>query len=217
MVLVNHTWNDLFTPHLWKDVINYRTLRALGEGERKFKWNCDHYFHSPAGRQALAKHSCHIQALTCRDQAILPLLVEAGCTHLLEINHIVYDSYRCHSPEYVPTDDQGLSDLAALVIINPRLLAVSVEGFHIGEMGEAQELADFLDLLEHNCPNVTCLCLHVDTLSRDLSNRVMFMVLMRRVGLVDTSKIMDLDIRQYQGFDRSERGPPLPLSSAEED
>ncbi|KAF9292666.1 hypothetical protein BGZ74_000220 [Mortierella antarctica] len=157
MVLVNHTWNDLFTPHLWKDVINYRTLRALGEGERKFKWNCDHYFHSPAGRQALDKHSCHIQALTCRDQAILPLLVEAGCTHLLETNHIVYDSYRCHSPEYVPTDDQGLSDLAALVIINPRLLAVSVEGFHIGEMGEVQELADFLDLLEHNCPNVTCL------------------------------------------------------------
>lgn len=40
------------------------------------------------------------------------------------------------------------------------------------------------------------------------------MILLRH-NPVDTSKAVDMDIRQRQGFGRSERGPPLSLSEAE--
>ncbi|KAG0091415.1 hypothetical protein BGZ93_003271 [Podila epicladia] len=141
---------DLFpfdVPHIMDAIVCSLTIANL---YCVVVWSYSHYFHSPVGRQTLPKHSRHMQTLACDNQAILSLLVEAGCTHLLEINSIIDDSYRCHSPEYVPTDDQGLMDQKAMVALNTRLRAVSIEDFHIGAMREARELADVMDFLEHN-------------------------------------------------------------------
>lgn len=115
----------------------------------------------------------------------------------------------------IPTDDQGLKNLEVLIALNPRMRAVSIVDLYLGAREEVHELLGFLEFLEYNCPLVTCLCLHITSFNRSASTQVMNKVLQQRLGFIDKGKVVDVDIRQCQGLDKSERG--LPCLSLSED
>ncbi|KAG0027662.1 putative zinc transporter msc2 [Podila clonocystis] len=147
--------------YLWTDVINFRSSTA-GWDERH-----EYLFIDPDGRASLAKHARHIQALTCQNFTLLPVLAECGCTNLVELNYVIkergpittsdmYEYTRMPTPA---SSTLGLDHLAKLIAANPGLQSVSIENVPElpgGPSKIAKELWTFMAFLSQSCPSVTC-------------------------------------------------------------
>lgn len=119
------------------------------------RWVLEHYLLDPLGRQALAKHARHIRAITCRDPATLPLLTNAGCKPLIEINYIA----KWHPLGW------GLFRLGWPIVSNPGLRAVSIEDIAIETAQDLEQLMLFVKFLDNH---LSINCLYLDTRIRNL-------------------------------------------------
>lgn len=74
-VFVSHAWHNALIARLWQDVV---TFRPVPDPTFKVKATLEYCFQTPDSRAALSKHAHHVRALTCRGDAILSVLIEAG-------------------------------------------------------------------------------------------------------------------------------------------
>ncbi|KAF9393319.1 hypothetical protein CPC16_002329 [Podila verticillata] len=189
-VLVSHAWYDALIGVLWLDVVTYRSKRKSSYA----RWEHEHYFRTPEGRQGLIKNAQHIRGLTCRDPATLRVLSEIEFTHLAEINFVAEWNQQ----------HKGLEDFARLVSRCPNLRAVSVEGLYFREGEGFQQLKDFVAFLE-DYPSIRCLFLGGDSMS---PYTLLEMILEQRLAKVDNHRIVSLNLMNQVILNRSSRGLP---------
>ncbi|KAG0024906.1 hypothetical protein BGZ81_007560 [Podila clonocystis] len=106
------------------------------------------YSRTTHGQQALLKNAMHIRALTCYSPHSLQILRASNCVNLVEINYLI-DSL--NSVELTTV----LGSLAKLIILNPQLTAVSIEGINLGTGETRDTISRFLDFLDEH-PRITC-------------------------------------------------------------
>ncbi|KAF9380193.1 hypothetical protein CPB97_008516 [Podila verticillata] len=193
-VLVNHAWYDALIGVLWLDVVTYRSKKKISYA----RWEHEHYFRTPEGRQGLIKNAQHVRGLTCRDPATLQLLSEIEFTNLVEINFVAEWSQQ----------HKGLEDFTRLVARCPNLRAVSVEGLYFREGKGVQQLKDFVAFLA-DYPSIRCLFLGGDSMSpNSLTQGLWEMILEHRLAKVDYHQIVSLSLMNQDMFNRSSRGLP---------
>ncbi|KFH65299.1 hypothetical protein MVEG_08779 [Podila verticillata NRRL 6337] len=189
-VLVSHAWYDALIGVLWLDVVTYRSKKKISYA----RWEHEHYFRTPEGRQGLIKNAHHIRGLTCRDPATLRVLSKVEFTHLEEINFVAEWNQQ----------HKGLEDFARLVSRCPRLRAVSVEGLYFREGEGFQQLKDFVAFLE-DYPSIRCLFLGGNGMS---PYTLWEMILEQRLAKVDNHRIVSLSLMSQDILNRSSRGLP---------
>ncbi|KFH65184.1 hypothetical protein MVEG_08665 [Podila verticillata NRRL 6337] len=106
---LNRAWHDALIPHLWRDVVTFRTRGGCSDERTWTYFDC---FNTESSRRALRKYAHLIRALTCYGGDLLLLLVESGCVPLSEICFMI-DS---QGPKYEEdnSDDIQTQDSASL-------------------------------------------------------------------------------------------------------
>lgn len=131
-VLVSSTWYSVMTPSLWQDVVTFYKEEYKGDrGERVYYRS---RFLSGKSQKALFKHAHHIRALTCRGD-LLPLLVEAKISNLVELNYMVGMGVNppfpmltdCLAPPGPTPPNPCFTALLKLIVANPQLRSVSIK------------------------------------------------------------------------------------------
>ncbi|KAG0323176.1 hypothetical protein BG000_002714 [Podila horticola] len=213
-ILVSRHWHSELIPYLWTDVINFRSNPCCWYETHEY------LFLDPFGRQSLAKHARHIRALTCQDSALLPVLVECGCTNLVELNYVIEETgpkittqgiYRQSMP---PPPSLGLDHLAKLIAANPGLQSVSIENVPKlpgGPSKMCKEIWTFMAFLE-SCPSVTCFYLTGDCLSQTNITNTLRTMLGHRLAALHPHDYTVLHIKSPRAISRSKRGPPSAFS-----
>ncbi|KAG0013039.1 hypothetical protein BGZ81_001272 [Podila clonocystis] len=150
-VFVSRSWHSALIPRLWQDIVTFRPIPPL---HLHAKTTYIHYFLSPAGRKSLIKHVHHIRALTCRGDALLPVLAKAGMCGLIELNFIIDDQQSSASTATIPRWVQrtapilDLRTLVQLIAMNPRLHSVSVENIDLDKQMECLALEEFVEAMD---------------------------------------------------------------------
>ncbi|KAG0358440.1 hypothetical protein BG005_002377 [Podila minutissima] len=211
-ILVNRQWHSKLIPYLWTDVINFRC-----ELHEKYEY----LFLDPIGRASLAKHARHIQALTCQDSELLPILVESGCTNLVELNYVIpeagpgYTDGIYQRRQVLDLPSLGLDHLTKLIAANPGLQSVSIENVPMlpgGPSKISKEIWTFVAFLSQSCPSVTCFYLAGECLSQNNITKMLQTMLGHRLATLHPHDITTLHIKSPRSISRSKRGPPLTLS-----
>ncbi|KAF8986218.1 hypothetical protein BGZ52_009280 [Haplosporangium bisporale] len=190
-VFVSHAWHSALIVNLWRDVAAFRRVPlAAPEAETTY----EHYFFTTESREALIKHAHYIRAITCRGNAILPVLVEAGVTRLRELNFIAEQ-----------TPDLDCTALVELIASNPRLHSLSVENIRFVHNIRRSQLEDFIVTLDEY-PLITSFYMGGRfMLKGDDYKATLLAVLNRRLSRVDGSRVKVLDFIKPSQFIRSKR------------
>lgn len=215
-VFVSRAWHNTLIPRLWKDVASFRPVPDPN-AKPPASWQIkdvkiiyEYCFQTPESLAALSKYAHHMRGLTCRGYDILPALLKAGISNLLELNFIIAErppsttlNFR-HRPRLTPDLDGAL--LLKLVAANPALHALSVENIILYDKREGQALAEFVEALDA-FPRINCFYLGGNFLARSWELKTFLLtVLERRLQRIDSSRVKTLEIKHACRFTRSKRG-----------
>lgn len=193
-VFVSHAWHSALIVNLWRDVA---TFRRVPPEDPKAETTYEYYFFTTESREALIKHAYHIRAITCRGNAILPVLVEAGVTRLGELNFVAEQ-----------TPDLDCTALVELIAANSRLHSLSVENIRFTHNIKRSQLEDFIVTLDEY-PLITSFYMGGKFMFKgDDYKAMMLAILDRRLSRVDGSRVKVLNFIKASQFMRSKRWWP---------
>lgn len=226
--LVNHAWHDALIYLQWVDAVLLRKLIP-----RNFptvdKWPYADKRQSPEHDQILLKRAQYFHALSMYGTSSLPLL--AGCTNLEELCYVVEHGLPStgnssaapssvinnHKQNSGTLRDQGLDDLAKLVLRNPHLGAISIQNVRIDTNDNVSELLQFIKFLDH-FPGITGFYLGINpeslTRQHPQMEKTLLTVLDHRLNLVSSLHVRSLQICR-RGCRRADRGLSAPAEGKE--
>lgn len=190
-VFVNHAWHRALIARLWRDVAAFRRMPPT---DPKAEITYEYYFLSTESREALVKHAHHIRAITCRGNAILPVLVEAGVSRLRELNFMA---------EQTPNLD--CVALVELIASNSRLHSLSVDNIQLHRNINRPTLEDFVATLDEY-PFITSFYMGGKFLFIGDGYKAMILAILdRRLSRADGSRVKTLEFTKASQFMRSKR------------
>ncbi|KFH65223.1 hypothetical protein MVEG_08704 [Podila verticillata NRRL 6337] len=116
------------TPNLWQDVVTFYKEQDNNRVYHRSR------FLSGKSQKALFKNAHHIRSLTCRGD-LLPVLVEAKISNLVELNYMVGMGVNpplpmftdCLAPPGPTPPDPSFTALLKLIVANPQLRSLSIK------------------------------------------------------------------------------------------